>query len=197
VRVIGARALRIGLVIGALVVGGCGNPPARFESVDITGADYAKDFRLTDASGQARSLADYRGKVVLLFFGYTQCPDVCPTTLADLKKVMQTLGPDADRAQVLFVTLDPARDTPALLAQYVPSFDARFVGLRGDDEATARTAKDFKVFFQKVPSAAGGGYTLDHTAGTYVFGPDGRIRLFVRQGEGAAAIAHDVRLLLG
>jgi protein SCO1/2 len=192
-----ARVLRFVVLAAALVLGGCGRPAAQFESVDITGADYAKDFHLADAAGRPHSLADYRGKVVLLFFGYTQCPDVCPTTMADLKSVMQTLGPDADRTQVLFVTLDPARDTPALLAQYVPSFDARFVGLRGDDEATARTAKDFKVFFQKVPTSSGDGYTLDHTAGTYVFGPDGRLRLFVRQGEGAAAIAHDVRILLG
>ena len=194
---IGARAWRLAVLAVAIGLSACRRPPAQFESVDITGADYAHDFRLTDAGGKPRSLADYRGKVVVMFFGYTHCPDVCPTTLADLKTVMQTLGPDADRTQVLFVTLDPARDTPALLAQYVPSFDARFVGLRGDAETTARTAKDFKVFYQQVPSPSGNGYTLDHTAGSYVFGPDGRLRLFVRQGEGAAAIAHDVKLLLG
>jgi protein SCO1 len=176
----------------------CSKQPAQFDSVDITGADYAKDFHLTDASGKPRTLADYHGKVVLLFFGYTQCPDVCPTTMADLKNVMQTLGPDADRVQVLFVTLDPARDTPELLAQYVPGFDSRFVGLRAADEAaTAQTAKDFKVFYQKVDGKTPDGYTLDHTAGTYVFDPDGRVRLFIRQGQTAQAISHDVKLLLG
>ncbi len=116
--------------------------------------------------------------------------------MADLKTVMQTLGPRADRVQVLFVTLDPDRDTPALLSQYVPSFDRRFVGLRGDDADTARTAKDFKVFYQKVPGTTPGSYSLDHSAGTYVFDPSGRIRLYVRPGEGPAAIAHDVDLLL-
>lgn len=182
----------------ALVLGlaACGQSTPQFESVDITGADYAHDFHLTDASGQPRTLADYHGKIVMLFFGYTQCPDVCPTTMADLKTVMQTLGTDADRVQVLFVTLDPARDTPALLSQYVPGFDARFVGLRGDEATTAQTAKDFKVFYQKVQGATPDGYTLDHTAGTYVFDTNGRIRLFIRQGESPAAMAHDVKLLL-
>ncbi len=179
-----------------LVVAGCGSKPTQFESVDITGADYAHDFHLTDATGRPRSLADYRGKVVLLFFGYTQCPDVCPTTMADLKTVMQTLGTESDRVQVLFVTLDPDRDTGALLAQYVPGFDPRFVGLRGDDAATAQAAKDFKVFYQKVAGTTPGSYTLDHSAGTYVFDPSGRIRLYVRPGEGPAAIAHDVKMLL-
>jgi protein SCO1 len=188
----------VGLALAcAFAVAACGKPPVQFDSVDITGADYAKDFHLTDAAGQPRSLADYRGKVVLIFFGYTQCPDICPTTMADLKNVMQTLGPDADRVQVLFVTLDPARDTGEMLAQYVPSFDKRFVGLRGDEATTARTAKDFKVFYQKVDGKTSDGYTLDHTAGTYAFDPDGHVRLFIRQSVGAQAIAHDVRLLLG
>jgi protein SCO1/2 len=185
-------------VVAALALGlaACSQPTPQFESVDITGADYAHDFHLTDASGQPRALADYRGKIVMLFFGYTQCPDVCPTTMADLKTVMQTLGADADRVQVLFVTLDPARDTPALLSQYVPAFDSRFIGLRGDEATTARTAKDFKVFYQKVAGATPDGYTLDHTAGTYVFDTSGRIRLFIRQGESPGAMAHDVKLLL-
>ena len=178
------------------VLAACGSPKPQFDSIDITGADYAQDFHLLDATGRPRSLADYRGKVVMLFFGYTQCPDVCPTTMADLKAMRQSLGAEADRVQVLFVTLDPARDTPALLSQYVPGFDPTFVGLRGDDAATARTAKDFKVFYQKVEGATPGSYTLDHTAGTYVFDPSGHIRLFVRQGESAAAMAHDVRQLL-
>jgi protein SCO1 len=181
----------------ALALAACGKPAPQFESIDITGADYAHDFRLTDASGQPRTLADYRGKVVMMFFGYTQCPDVCPTTMADLKTVMQTLGPESDRVQVLFVTLDPERDTAALLAQYAPAFDPRFVGLRGDDATTAATAKEFKVFYQKVPGTTPGSYTLDHTAGTYVFDAAGHVRLFIRQSEGAVAITHDVKLLLG
>ncbi len=195
----GARSLSrlLSAAVLSAALAACGSHrPAQFDSVDITGADYARDFHLTDAAGRPRSLADYRGKVVLLFFGYTQCPDVCPTTMADLKTVMQTLGPGADRVQVLFVTLDPARDTPALLSQYVPSFDPRFVGLRGDDASTAQAAKDFKVFYQKVPGTTPGSYSLDHSAGTYVFDPSGRVRLYVRPGEKPAEIAHDVELLL-
>jgi len=182
--------------LSMLAIAACSPSKPQFESVDITGANYAQDFHLVDVTGKPRSLADYRGKVVMLFFGYTQCPDVCPTTMADLKTVMQALGPDADRVQVLFVTLDPERDTPPLLAQYVPAFDPRFVGLLGDDSAIARTAKEFKVFYQRVPGATPGSYTLDHTAGTYVFDPAGRIRLFIRQGETNAAMTHDVKQLL-
>lgn len=189
------RWLAVSLV-ALLGLTACSKPVAQFDSVDITGADYAHDFHLTDASGRPRALADYRGKVVMLFFGYTQCPDVCPTTMADLKSVMQALGPESDRVQVLFVTLDPERDTAALLAQYVPAFDPRFVGLRGDDATTEATAKEFKVFYQKVPGTVPGSYTLDHTAGTYVFDAAGHIRLFIRQNEGAVAITHDVKLLL-
>ena len=192
--------LRVRGWCGALVLLGltaCGSPKPQFDSIDITGANYAQDFHLFDAAGRPRGLADYRGKVVMLFFGYTQCPDICPTTMADLKAMMQSLGKEADRVQVLFVTLDPERDTAALLTQYVPGFDPRFVGLRADDATTARTAKDFKVFFQKVAGPTPGSYTLDHTAGTYVFDGDGHIRLFMRQGESAADMTHDVRQLLG
>jgi len=182
--------------LATLLLAACSAGKPQFESVDITGADYARDFQLLDASGHARQLADYRGKLVAIFFGYTQCPDVCPTTMAELKSVMEQLGPDASRLQVLFVTLDPERDKPALLAQYVPAFDQRFVGLYGDEAATERTAKEFKVFYQKVPGSTPASYTVDHTAGLYVFDADGHIRLFVRQGESAAAIAHDLKLLL-
>ena len=184
------------LLVGVLTLSGCGASKPTFQSVDITGADYARDFQLMDASGKPRSLADYRGKVVVMFFGYTQCPDVCPTTMADLKTVMQSLGKSAEQVQVLFVTLDPSRDTPALLAQYVPAFDPRFVGLYGDDATTAKTAKDFKIFFQRVPGPTPTTYTLDHTAGSYVFDPEGRIRLFIRQGQTNESIAHDLEQLL-
>ena len=182
--------------VAAAVMGGCSPAKPEFASVDITGAEYARDFHLTDADDRPRQLADYRGKVVVLFFGYTQCPDVCPTTMSDLKAVMQAMGPDADRVQVLFVTLDPARDTSALLKQYVPSFDPRFVGLRADEATTAQTAKDFKVFYQRVEGPNPASYTYDHTAGSYVFDPNGRIRLFLRQGQSVDAVAHDLKLLL-
>jgi len=133
---------------------------------------------------------------VVMFFGYTQCPDVCPTTMAEMANVMKELGPQADKVQVLFVTVDPARDTPQILAQYVPAFDKRFLGLYGDEAATAKVAKEFKVFYQKVPGKTAGSYTMDHTAGSYVFDPQGRIRLFVRHGQGAEPIVHDLKLLL-
>jgi len=167
-----------------------------FKNTDITGLDYGKDFSLPDYNGKLRTLADFKGKAVVIFFGYTQCPDVCPTTMAEMATVMQQLGPLADRVQVLFVTLDPERDTPELLAKYVPSFDPRFLGLVGDKAATEKVAKEFKVFYQKVPGKQPGSYTVDHTAGSYVFDAQGRIRLFLRHGQGPESIAHDLRLLL-
>lgn len=168
----------------------------KFVNTDVTGLEYAKDFALTDHNGKPRTLADFKGKAVVMFFGYTQCPDVCPTTMAEMANVMKELGPQADKVQVLFVTVDPARDTPQILSQYVPAFDKRFLGLYGDDAATAKVAKDFKVFFQKVPGKTPGSYTMDHTAGSYVFDPSGHIRLFVRHGQGAEPIVHDLKLLL-
>lgn len=167
-----------------------------FQNTDITGIDYAKDFALTDHHGKVRTLADFKGKAVVIFFGYTQCPDVCPTTMAEMASVMQELGPLSDRVQVLFVTIDPERDTQALLAEYVPAFDPRFLGMFGDKAATEKIAKDFRIFYQKVPGKEPGNYTMDHTAGSYVFDPQGRMRLFVRHGQGAAPIASDLRLLL-
>ena len=168
----------------------------QFRASDITGSSFGRDFELRDPQGNARRLADFRGKAVVVFFGYTQCPEVCPTTLASLAEAMKELGPDADRVQVLFITVDPERDTPALLAQYVPAFDPRFLGLYGDAEATARTAKEFKIIYQKVPGSSVGTYTMDHSAGTYVFDPQGRLRLYVANGQGADVFAHDLRELL-
>jgi protein SCO1 len=173
-----------------------GKQAASFQNTDVTGLDYAKGFSLTDHTGKPRTLADYKGKVVIVFFGYTQCPDVCPTTMAEMAGVMQKLGPQADQVQVLFITLDPERDTQPLLASYVPAFDRRFVGLYGTPEQTAKTAKDFKVFFSKVPGKDPGSYTIDHMAGSYVFDRDGRLRLFIRHGGSADAIVHDIRQLL-
>ena len=173
-----------------------GKQQAAFQNTDVTGLDYAKGFALTDHTGKPRTLADFKGKAVVVFFGYTQCPDVCPTTMAEMASVMQKLGPLADQVQVLFITLDPERDTQELLANYVPAFDKRFLGLRGTPEQTAKTAKEFKVFYSKVPGTDPGSYTIDHTAGSYVFDRDGRLRLFVRHGQGPDPIVHDLRQLL-
>ncbi|HEV7617415.1 MAG TPA: SCO family protein [Burkholderiaceae bacterium] len=167
-----------------------------FINTDVTGLDYAKDFALTDHTGKLRTLADFKGKAVMVFFGYTQCPDVCPTTMVEMANVMKQLGPQADSVQVLFVTVDPERDTPALLSRYIPAFDPRFLGLSGDKAATEKVAKEFKVFYQKVPGKQPGSYTMDHTAGSYVFDPQGRVRLFVRHGQGAEPIVHDLKILL-
>jgi protein SCO1/2 len=187
------------LAAAALValLAACDANTPRFNNVDITGADYAHDFRLSDPSGAPRSLADFRGKVVVVFFGFTQCPDVCPTTLADMAEVKKRLGPAGDRLQVVFITLDPERDTPQVLAQYVPVFDPSFIGLRGTPEETAAVAKDFKVFYQKVPGRTATSYTLDHTAGSYVYDRDGRLRLFVRHANGVDLIVADLKRLLG
>jgi protein SCO1 len=190
-----------------LALSACGEKPAGagtqaaaakegFINTDVTGLNYAKDFALTDHNGKPRTLADFKGKAVVVFFGYTQCPDVCPTTMAEMAAVMKELGPLADKVQVLFITVDPERDTQELLSKYVPAFDPRFLGLRGDLAATQKVAQDFKVFYQKVPGKEPGNYTMDHTAGSYVFDPQGRIRLFVRHGQGAAPITHDLKLLL-
>jgi len=180
----------------ALVLAACGTRLPDFKNTDITGADCCRDFRLTDQHGKTRTLADFRGKVVVMFFGYTQCPDVCPTTLAELKSALQELGPDAKRVQVLFVTLDPERDTRELLANYVAAFDPRFLGLYGDAETTAKTAKEFRIFYQKRPGPTPETYTMDHTAGSYVIDTQGRVRLFVRHGDGGANLVSDLRILL-
>ena len=168
-----------------------------FRHVDITGAPYAQALTgLADPQGQARSLADWRGKAVLVFFGYTRCPDVCPTTLQDAAEVARLLGPQADRFQVVFVTLDPVRDTPNVLDPYVKSFNPSFVALRGDDASTRQVAQHFKVFFERVQGKSPGNETFDHTAASFVFDPEGRVRLYVRGGQGPEALAHDVRQLL-
>ena len=181
----------------ALGLAGCERFQApAFKGIDITGADYAKDLALTDPDGQRRSLAEFKGQVVVVFFGFTHCPDVCPTTMAELALVKRQLGADGQRLRAVFVTVDPERDTPELLKAYVTNFDPGFVALRGTPEETAAAAKHFKVFFAKVPGKTEGSYTIDHTAGAYVFDPQGRVRLFTRHGTGADALLHDIRLLL-
>ncbi len=188
-------------MFAALALAGCdrlagfGDKPA-FKAVDITGAEYANALNLPDADGRPRSLADFKGKVTLVFFGYTQCPDVCPTTLAELAAVKQALGADGQRVQGVFVTVDPKRDTAEVLKAYVGNFDPGFVALRGDEAQTEAAAKNFKVFYAQSPGKTEGSYTVDHTAGTFVFDTSGRVRLFVRYGSGAEALTHDIKLLL-
>jgi len=188
------------LILGVLVavVAGCSerSQPPPFKTTDITGADFGKGFDLLDASGKPTSLADFRGKVLVLFFGFTHCPDICPGTLAELALVKKELGADGDRMQVAFVTVDPERDRPEILKEYVPAFDPTFVGLYGDAEAIARTAKEFKVYYKKVPGSTPETYSIDHTAAAYVFDPKGRLRLFASYGQGPDALTHDIRLLL-
>jgi protein SCO1/2 len=189
-----ARLVVCALVAGALVAA-CERDAPKFQLTDITGVPFGKKLELTDHNGKRRTLEDFKGKVVALFFGFTHCPDACPTTLAELSAVARELGPEADRMQVLVVTVDPERDTPDVLRQYVPSFNPAFLGLHGTAEETTATAKEFKVFFQKQP-LPGGSYTVDHSAGVFVFDTAGRLRLFGQYGAGAKALLHDIRLLL-
>jgi len=179
----------------ATLLAGCSEPP-RFVSTDLSKVDWGKDFNLTDHNGKARRLADFHGKAVVLFFGYTQCPDVCPTTLSTMREAMKLLGEDAKRVQVLFVTVDPARDTPQLLAQYVPAFDPSFLGLYADEKTIAALAKDFKVFYAKQPGSTPGNYSVDHSTGSYAFDPQGKLRLLLRHGETPANVTADLKLLL-
>ena len=198
-RQFGRRSLAALLVVASSPgwLAGCDSKQKpSFRNTDITGAEFARDFALNGHDGKPRSLADFKGKVVVMFFGYTQCPDVCPTTMAEMAEVMRQLGADADRVQVLFVTVDPERDTPQLLSQYVPAFDKRFLGLYGDAEATARVAKEFKIFYKKVPGNSATSYTVDHSAGSYVFDKQGKVRLFVRHGQGAEVLTKDLKALL-
>ena len=183
---------------GALALSGCERmaPPHHFNAIDLTGAKYAQALALPDFDGKPRTLADFKGKVVVVFFGYTQCPDACPTTMAELSGILKTLGPDASKVQVLFVTVDPSRDTPALLKNYVANFRPDFIALRGDETQTQQVIKDFKLIVQKVPGKTPDSYTIDHTAGTYVFDPQGRVRLFASQSLEPALLADDIKALL-
>ena len=187
------------LALAAAALAACdGRSRARpaFNGIDITGAEYARQLALSDAEGRPRTLADFKGKVVVVFFGYTQCPDVCPTTMAELAEVKRALGPDGARVQGLFVTVDPERDTAELLKAYIANFGPDIVGLRGTPEQTKDVAREFKVFFGKVPGKTDTSYTVDHTAGSYVLDAKGRVRLFTRYGTGAKALADDLKQLL-
>jgi len=180
-----------------LLLGGCEKSAQmpRFHASDVTGQYTQADFHLTDHNGQPRSLSNYRGKVVVVFFGYTHCPDICPTTLADLAQTMKLLGKDAERVQVLFVTLDPERDTRELLAKYVPFFNPAFIALYGDAQATAKVAENFRVDYRKHPIASGG-YTMDHSTFSYLIDAQGRMRLMAGNREPADMLAEDIKLLL-
>lgn len=187
----------LGAVLSAMLTPAPSLAAAAFRTNDITAAGFAvPSFELTDHSGRSRTLADFKGKVVVIAFGFTSCPDVCPTTLAAFASVVRALGKDAQRVQVLFMTLDPERDTAPLLSAYVPAFHPSFIGLRGSVDQTRKTARDFRVFYRKVDAGAGGNYTIDHSTHSYVFGPDGRLRLFLRMGVPTADIEHDLKLLL-
>lgn len=196
------RKLCTALLIAGVVVlaGGCKQPADQqelFKATDVAGANFARDFHLTDHNGQPRTMSDFKGRVVVLFFGYIHCPDICPNTLSELAAVMQRLGTDADKVQVLFVTLDPERDTPAVLAQFVPSFNSKFLGLYGIGTQTAETAKEYKLVVQKQPGKRKGSYTLDHSAGTYIYDTAGKLRLYANYGQGVEALVADIQVLLG
>ncbi|HTQ00235.1 MAG TPA: SCO family protein [Casimicrobiaceae bacterium] len=186
----------VAALLTALSLAACAPDGPKFKASDVTGASFGRDFALSDPAGKTRTLADFRGKAVVLFFGYTQCPDVCPTTMSTLAETMKLLGADADRVQVVFITVDPERDTPALLAEYVPAFDKRFIGLSGDAAATARVAKEFKVIYQKQPGPTPSTYTMDHSAGVFMFDPSGRLRLYAGHAQTPDLYAHDLRELL-
>ncbi|HXV07960.1 MAG TPA: SCO family protein [Burkholderiales bacterium] len=179
-----------------LVFASCSGGGPAFRSTDITGAELGRDFKLIDHNGQPRTLADFRGKVLVVFFGFTHCPDVCPITLSELARALKRLGADAQRVQVVMITVDPERDTPEVLKQYVTALDPGFLGLTGDPQAIAETAREFKVFHQKSPGATPQAYSVDHSSGTFVYDPAGRLRLLVGYGQGADVFAHDIGQLL-
>ena len=187
-------ALAVTLVAGLLAA--CSPQALKFKSVDITGADYVKGFALADHNGVQRSLADFKGKAVVVFFGFTQCPDVCPTALADLAEVKRLLGPQGDKLQGIFVSVDPERDSPEVLKAYMANFDPAFIALRPSMEQLPEVAKGFKVFYKKVEGPTPTSYTIEHSAGSYVFDPQGRVRLYTRQAVGAQGLAEDIALLL-
>ncbi len=193
-KLIAASALSIS---AAAVLTACSPDGPAFRGVNLTGADYARDFSLTDHNGQLRSLKDLRGKVVVVFFGFTQCPDVCPTSMQELAEVKAALGADGERLQGIFISVDPERDTLELLKAYMENFDPSFLALRPTPEQLPALAKDFKIYYKKVDGTTPTSYTLDHSAGSYLYDPQGRLRVYHRYGSGTEALTEDVRLLLG
>ena len=187
--------LSLCLVVAGLGLAGCKDSPS-FSAVDITGADYATGFSLTDHNGQARTLADFKGKVVVIFFGYTQCSDVCPTSMTELAQAKQLLGADGDKLQGLFVSVDPERDTPEIMKAYMANFDPGFLALYAAPNALPELTKSFRIYYKKVDGKTPTSYTMDHSAGSYVYDTQGRVRLYTRYGGGAQALADDVKKLL-
>jgi protein SCO1/2 len=182
--------------LAVLALAACSPDKPKFNAIDITGADYAKGFTLTDHNGQSRSLSDFKGKVVVLFFGYTQCPDVCPTSMVELAEVKRLMGADGDKLQGVFVTVDPARDTAELLKAYMANFDPTFVAFIPTSEQLAVVAKDYKIYYKKVDGKTPTSYTMDHSAGSYVYDTQGNLRLYSRYGVGAQVLAQDIQTLL-
>jgi len=190
------RAIVYIFLTSSLIACNSSKQESQLFGTDVTGADFANTLNLTDHTGKPRQLSDFKGKAVALFFGYTHCPDVCPTTMADLAKAMKLMGKHSDEVQVLFVTLDPERDTQEVLAKFVPSFDSRFIGLYGTSEQTAETAKNFKIFYSKQSETGKSGYTVDHSAGIYAFDKDGKIRIYIKFGQKPNEIASDLERIL-
>ena len=185
------------LVMAGGLLSACSENAPKFAAIDVTGADYAHDFALTDHNGQARSLKDFKGKIVVMFFGFTQCPDVCPTSMNELAEAKKMLGKDGDRLQGLFVTVDPERDTPEVLKAYMENFDSTFLALyTTSPEQLAALAKDYKVYYKKVDGKTPTSYTMDHSAGSYVYDTEGKLRLYTRYGTGVQPLVDDIKLLL-
>ncbi|WP_239467107.1 SCO family protein [Rhodoferax koreense] len=193
IKKIAACAVVVGV---AGLLGACSETKPNFNAIDLTGADYARDFQLTDHTGQPRSLKDFKGKMVVVFFGYTQCPDVCPTSMAELAEVKASLGADAGKLQGVFITVDPERDTPEVLKAYMGNFDPSFIALRPTPEQLVAVAKDFKIYYKKVDGKTPTSYSMDHSAGSYVYDTQGRLRLYARYGSGAQALSSDLKQLL-
>jgi len=185
-----------GLAVATGILAACSESRPKFSAIDITGAEYGRDFALTDHNGQPKSIRDFAGKVVVMFFGYTQCPDVCPTSMLELAQVKKLLDKDGERLQGLFVTIDPERDKPEMLKEYMANFDPTFLALYTTPEKLAAVAKEFKVYYKKVEGQTPTSYTMDHSAGCYVYDTQGKLRLYTRYGSGAPALAADIKLLL-
>ena len=190
------RRTLLAAAVATTLLGACSKSAPSFKAVDITGAEYATGFNLTDHNGQKRTLADFKGKVVVIFFGYTQCPDVCPTSMSELAQAKQLLGPDGDKLQGIFISVDPERDTPEVMKAYMASFDPTFLALYAPAGELPDVARQFKIYYKKVDGPTPTSYTMDHAAGSYVYDPQGRIRLYHRYGAGAQALADDVKALL-
>ena len=182
--------------IFGLFLAACSPDKPQFKSIDLTGADYAKDFALPDQNGKTRSIKEFAGKVVVVFFGFTQCPDVCPTSMTELAGIKKSLGADSEKLQAVFISVDPERDTPEILKAYMVNFDPTFLALRPNPEQLAAIAKDFKIYYKKVEGKSPTSYSLDHSAGNYIYDTQGRLRLYNRYGSGAEGLLNDIRMLL-